>query len=154
MHSKPANSRRDQLKVQVHRDASFHSQTVKMGKSASRIHHSSIVNLVCSRERHLFGIFWRCEQVGVPYTMHPIPGRVSHSMCSRRRFMSNLYREINVTNDHYGAGGINRTYATLPRQNRKSLPKSHPLSLGHSKCNFRRETSQSIFSSMPVSTRL
>lgn len=44
------------------------------------------------------------------------------------------------------------TYGTLPRQKRRSLPKSQRLSLGHSRCRLRRSISHSTLRLTPVFT--
>ncbi len=46
-------------------------------------------------------------------------------------------------------GGI--TYATLPLQNLRSLPRSHRTLLGHFRCSIRRDMSQSTLTLTPVS---
>ena len=72
--------------------------------------------------------------------------RTRHALfgASSRAYASNQYFDFGTSWD---------AYWTLPLQNRISLPSSHFLSLGQSRCNVRRSISHSILRFTPVYTR-
>jgi len=95
------------MKTPINATATHHSTAYR-----SFIHSAPLLNLPAK----LSSLF-RCSQMRVPNTRHPRPPSLdSHSPCSRLLFINNL---------------------TLPRQNLKSLPNSHPLSCGQSRLDRR-----------------
>ena len=136
--------------VDTHPNSSaIHTQDRIRGTTASRIHHSSTVSLDRSQRLSFCDGFLLCAQTLVPYTIHPSSGLLSHSMCSRRCFMRRLKARQHMLQQD---GDDVVTYDTLPRQNLRSLPRSHRTWLGHFKCSMRLDMSHSTLTLTPVST--